>query len=62
MKLDRQAISIAPRAKVAQEVVLVLEDGTVFRGRGLRLFGQTLSAALARRYARAVRSRAIVTP
>jgi carbamoylphosphate synthase small subunit len=42
MKLDRHAISIAPRAKVAQEVVLVLEDGTVFRGRGLRLFGQTL--------------------
>jgi carbamoyl-phosphate synthase small subunit len=42
MKLDRQATSIAPRAKVAQEVVLVLEDGTVFRGRGLRLFGQTL--------------------
>jgi carbamoyl-phosphate synthase small subunit len=37
MKPDRQATSIAPRAKVAQEAVLVLEDGTVFRGsRSLR--------------------------
>jgi carbamoyl-phosphate synthase small subunit len=42
MKPDRQATSIAPRAKVAQEAVLVLEDGTVFRGRALGLFGQTL--------------------
>jgi carbamoyl-phosphate synthase small subunit len=42
MKLDRQATSIAPRAKIAQNAVLVLEDGTVFRGRGLGLFGQTL--------------------
>ena len=42
MKLDRQATSIAPRAKVAQGAVLVLEDGTVFRGRALGLFGQTL--------------------
>jgi carbamoyl-phosphate synthase small subunit len=45
MKLDRQATSIAPRAKVAQKAVLVLEDGTVFRGRGLELFGQTLGEA-----------------
>jgi carbamoyl-phosphate synthase small subunit len=42
MKLDRQATSIAPRAKVAQGAVLVLEGGTVFRGRALGLFGQTL--------------------
>jgi carbamoyl-phosphate synthase small subunit len=42
MKLDRQATSIAPRAKVAQGAVLVLERGTVFRGRALGLFGQTL--------------------
>ena len=42
MKLDRQATSIAPRTKVAQGAVLVLEDGTVFRGRALGLFGQTL--------------------
>jgi carbamoyl-phosphate synthase small subunit len=42
MKLDRQATSIAPRAKVAQGAVLVSEDGTVFRGRALGLFGQTL--------------------
>jgi carbamoyl-phosphate synthase small subunit len=42
MKLDRQATSIAPRAKVAQKAMLVLEDGTVFRGRGLSAFGQAL--------------------
>ena len=42
MKPDRQATSIAPRAKVAQGAVLVLEGGTVFRGRALGLFGQTL--------------------
>jgi carbamoyl-phosphate synthase small subunit len=42
MKLDRQATSIARRTKVAQKAVRVLEDGTVFRGRGLGLFGQTL--------------------
>ena len=42
MKLDLQATSIAPRAKVAHGAVLVLEDGTVFRGRALGLFGQTL--------------------
>ena len=42
MKLDRQATSIAPRAKVAQEAALVLEDGTIFRGSALGPFGQTL--------------------
>jgi carbamoyl-phosphate synthase small subunit len=40
MKLDREATSIAPR-----RAVLVLEDGTVFRGRGLGAFGQTLGEA-----------------
>ncbi len=42
MKLDRQAPSIAPRTEAAPKAVLVLEDGTVFRGRGLGAFGQTL--------------------
>jgi carbamoyl-phosphate synthase small subunit len=42
MKLDCQATSIARRTEVAQKAVLVLEDGTVFRGRGLGVFGQTL--------------------
>ena len=42
MKLDRQPTSIAPSTQVALKAVLVLEDGTVFRGRGLGLFGQTL--------------------
>jgi carbamoyl-phosphate synthase small subunit len=42
MKLERQATSIAPHTKVAQKAVLVLEDGTVFRGRGLGAFGQAL--------------------
>jgi carbamoylphosphate synthase small subunit len=42
MKLDRQAPSIASRTKAAQKAVLVLEDGTVFRGRGLGAFGQAL--------------------
>jgi carbamoyl-phosphate synthase small subunit len=42
MKPDRQATSIAPPAKVALEAVLVLEDGTVFRGRALGPFGKTL--------------------
>ncbi len=42
MRLDRQAASIAPCTEAAQKAVLVLEDGTVFRGRGLGAFGQTL--------------------
>ena len=42
MKFDLQAPSIAPRTKAAQKAVLVLEDGTVFQGRGLGAFGQAL--------------------
>jgi carbamoyl-phosphate synthase small subunit len=42
MKLERQATSIAPHTKADQRAVLVLEDGTVFRGRGLGAFGQAL--------------------
>jgi carbamoyl-phosphate synthase small subunit len=42
MRLDRQAASIAPCTEAARKTVLVLEDGTVFRGRGLGAFGQTL--------------------
>jgi carbamoyl-phosphate synthase small subunit len=42
MKLDWQAPSIAPNAEAAQKAVLVLEDGTVLRGRGLGAFGQAL--------------------
>src|ERR1700730_7966181 len=42
MQLDRQLTSIAPSNEVAGKAVLVLEDGTVFRGRGLGAFGQAL--------------------
>src|ERR1700739_4484368 len=42
MKLNGHATSIAPRAEVGGKAVLVLEDGTVFRGKGLGAFGQTL--------------------
>ena len=42
MKLDREAASIVPRAEAARKAVLVLEDGTVFHGKGLGAFGQTL--------------------
>jgi carbamoyl-phosphate synthase small subunit len=42
MRLDRQAASIAPCTEAARKAVLVLDDGTVFRGRGLGAFGQTL--------------------
>jgi carbamoyl-phosphate synthase small subunit len=42
MKLDRQAASMTPGNEAAPKAVLVLEDGTVFRGRGLGAFGQTL--------------------
>src|SRR5258708_1335956 len=42
MILDRQATSTTSRTEVAPKAVLVLEDGTVFQGRGLGAFGQTL--------------------
>src|SRR6266436_4136098 len=42
MKLDRQAPSITPGNEAAQKAVLVLEDGTVFRGSGLGAFGHAL--------------------
>jgi carbamoyl-phosphate synthase small subunit len=42
LKLDAQATSIASRAEVGGRAVLVLEDGTVFKGRGLGAFGQSL--------------------
>jgi carbamoyl-phosphate synthase small subunit len=42
MKLDRQATSISGRNEAVPQAVLVLEDGTVFRGRGLGAFGQAL--------------------
>src|SRR3984893_152190 len=42
MQLDRQLTSIAPSNEVAGKAVLVLEDGTVFRGRGLGAFRQAL--------------------
>ena len=42
MKLDREVASIVPRTEAARNAVLVLEDGTVFRGRGLGAFGQAL--------------------
>ena len=42
MKLDRQAPSITPANEAAPKAVLVLEDGAIFRGRGLGAFGQAL--------------------
>jgi carbamoyl-phosphate synthase small subunit len=42
MKLDRDAASIVPRTEGARKAVLVLEDGTVSRGKGLGAFGQAL--------------------
>jgi len=42
MKLDWQTAAIAHRNEAVPKAVLVLEDGTVFRGRGLGAFGQTL--------------------
>jgi carbamoyl-phosphate synthase small subunit len=42
MKLHEQAVSIASHAETAREAVLVLEDGTALRGKGLGAFGQTL--------------------
>ena len=42
MKLHEQAVSNSSHGKTAREAVLVLEDGTAFRGKGLGAFGQTL--------------------
>ena len=42
MFLDRQATSTTSRTEAARKAVLVLEDGTVFHGKGLGAFGQTL--------------------
>ena len=36
------APSIATRTEAARKAVLVLEDGTVFRGKGLGTFGQAI--------------------
>jgi carbamoyl-phosphate synthase small subunit len=42
MKLNRETILAIPGAEAVRKAVLVLEDGTVFRGRGLGAFGQTV--------------------
>jgi len=42
MTLDRQATLVAPRSEAAMKAVLVLEDGTIFQGKGLGAFGQVL--------------------
>jgi carbamoyl-phosphate synthase small subunit len=42
MKLREQVTAIVPGAEVGGKAVLVLEDGTVFVGRGLGAFGHTL--------------------
>jgi carbamoyl-phosphate synthase small subunit len=42
MKLDRQATVVAPRTEAAGKAVLVLDDGTVFRGRGFGAFGHSV--------------------
>src|SRR5215471_13655347 len=40
--LSEQAVSTASHSETARAAVLVLEDGTAFRGKGLGAFGQTL--------------------
>jgi carbamoyl-phosphate synthase small subunit len=42
MKLDQEPISATPCAEATRKAVLVLEDGTVFRGKGLGAFGQAV--------------------
>src|SRR5262245_47219965 len=42
VELDGRAAPIIPRTETARKAVLVLEDGTVFRGKGLGAFGQAL--------------------
>jgi carbamoyl-phosphate synthase small subunit len=42
MKLDRETILAMPCAEATRKAVLVLEDGTVFWGRGLGAFGQAV--------------------
>jgi carbamoyl-phosphate synthase small subunit len=42
MKVAQEAASPMPRAKAARKAVLILEDGTVFRGRGLGAYGQAV--------------------
>jgi carbamoyl-phosphate synthase small subunit len=42
MKLHEQAVPNSSQAETARGAVLVLEDGTAFRGKGLGTFGQTL--------------------
>jgi carbamoyl-phosphate synthase small subunit len=42
MKLEREFKLAMPRAKAPGKAVLVLEDGTVFSGRGLGAFGQAV--------------------
>jgi carbamoylphosphate synthase small subunit len=42
MKLHEQALSNASHVERARETVLVLVDGTAFRGKGLGAFGQAL--------------------
>jgi carbamoyl-phosphate synthase small subunit len=42
MELHGQATPITPRTEATRKAMLVLEDGTVFQGKGLGAFGQTL--------------------
>jgi carbamoyl-phosphate synthase small subunit len=42
MKLNRETMRRMPRVGSRRKAVLVLEDGTVFSGRGLGAFGQTV--------------------
>jgi carbamoyl-phosphate synthase small subunit len=42
MKLDRETTSTMACVEAAHKAVLVLEDGTVFRGRGFGAFGQAV--------------------
>lgn len=42
MKLNREPIAAMPRSEAARKAVLVLEDGTVFWGKGRGAFGQAV--------------------
>jgi carbamoyl-phosphate synthase small subunit len=42
MQFDRETTLATPCAETARQAVLVLDDGTIFRGRGLGAFGQAM--------------------
>ena len=62
MKPDWQAPSIAPRADAAQKAVLVLEDCTVFQGRGFGACHQALDQSAAVRHPHVTHARSAPCP